>query len=115
MSRFFLGAETARIDFPDGEFVDVKEELTQADQDYVLNQMAHAEAVGNKAQVSMSLGRLALLERAIVAWSFHDDAGQSVSVTKENISSLRLKYRSKILEEVNRLNESALQFVIKND
>jgi len=114
MSQFFIGNETVRADFPDSEWVDIKAELTQADQDYILNQMAHAEAVGDKAQVSMSLGRMALLERSVVAWSFKEN-DIPVPVNKENISNLRLKYRTKVLEEVNRITELATQFVIKNE
>jgi len=113
MSKFFVENETKRITFPDGEWVDVKEEMTQADQDYILNQMTHAENLTGKASFSLSLGRLAMLERGIVAWSFTEN-GTPVPVTKENISCLRNKYRSKVLETINSLAESAGTFVSKN-
>ena len=113
MGRNFIGNETVKIEFPDGEWVDIKEELTQADQDFMLNQMAKAENIGGKAEVSMSLGRLALLECGVVAWSFVDD-GKPVPVSKEAISHLRTKYRGKLLEEMNRLYEAAAEFVVKN-
>lgn len=113
MSKFFVGNETTRVTFPDGEWVDVKEEMTQADQDYILNHMARAENLSGKASFSMSLGRMAMLERGIVAWSFTEN-GAPVPVTKENISNLRNKYRSKVLETINSLAESAGKFISKN-
>lgn len=109
MGEFFLDSEKVRIDFPDKNWVDVKAELTQEDQDYILDQMASASYDGKtQASISIGKGRLALLERTIIAWSFPEP------VTRENISRLRLKYRSKVLDEVGRLNEEAREFVSKN-
>ncbi len=108
MGEFFADSERVRVDFPDGQWVEIKEELSQGDQDYLLDQMAHAESGGKDTKITFSLGKLALLERSIVAWSFPD------LVNKENISRLRLKYRAKVLAEVNRLNEEAGEFIRKN-
>ena len=113
MGQFFVDGEVVKIAFEDGEWIDVKEELSQADQDYLLDQMAKAESIGKDAKISFSLGRLAMLERSIITWSFQID-GKPVPVTKDNISRLRLKYRQKVLEEVNRLNEQAGEFTRKN-
>jgi hypothetical protein len=103
MSEFFLDSETHRVEFPDGQWVDVKAELTQADQDYIMGQMA--QAAGNEIQ--LRLGQLPLLERSIVAWSFPEP------VTKENISRLRLRYRTVLLAEIDRLNTAAMEFARK--
>lgn len=108
MGEYFLDGEVVRISFPDKEWVDVKEEFTQEDQDYILNRMAKAQAKGQEAQVEMNLGRLAMLERAIVAWSF------SAELNAENISRLRNRYRSTVLEKVNALNEKATEFAKKS-
>ncbi|MET0039883.1 MAG: hypothetical protein ABW041_07055 [Dehalococcoides mccartyi] len=113
MSKFFVGDEVNRITFPDGEWVDVKEEMTQADQDYILNHMARGENLSGKATFSMTLGRMAMLERGIVAWSFTEN-GVPVPVNKENISCLRNKYRSRVLETINSLAENAGTFISKN-
>jgi hypothetical protein len=51
MSEFFLDSETHRVEFPDGQWVDVKTELTQADQDYIMGQMA--QAAGNEIQLRL--------------------------------------------------------------
>ncbi len=111
MGKFFSGGETYRVTFPDGEWIDVKQEFSQADQDYMLDQMAHAEATGKDAKLSFSLGKLAMLERGIVAWSFTGDSDKPVPVNRDTINTLRLRYRAKILEEINRLNEEAARFL----
>ena len=110
MSKYFQEDEVTRISFEDGSWVDVKQELTQADMDYITNKLMHAQGTvlagkgENKADIQMDFGRQALLERAIVAWSF------DVPVTPEHISALRLKYRSKVLAEASRLQSEAQQF-----
>ncbi len=113
MGRFFQDAETVRVTFPDGEWVDVKEELSQADQDYVLNQMAQAELSDKSSDVKLRFGKLALLERGIVAWSFAEDC-KPIPITPDTISRLRLRYRSPVLKELDRLDKAALEFLRKN-
>jgi len=108
MGEFFTDGEKVRIDFEDGQWVDIKEELTQYDQDFLLDRMARAESTGSEAKVTLSLGRMALMERAILAWSFPEP------VTPDNISRLRIRYRQRVLDEVNRLNEQAGEWVRKN-
>ena len=108
MGEFFLDAEKVRIDFPDSNWIDVKQELTQEDSDYILNQMARAEARSGKSTIVINLGKLALLERSVLAWSF------SEPINRENLSRLKVRYRIKLLEEINRLNEEAGEFVLKN-
>jgi hypothetical protein len=93
MSEGFSGTETVRISFPDGAWVDVKAELTQEDQDYILNLLGHVS--GQKVEVT--LGRMSLLERAIVSWSFDEP------VDHDHINTLRMKYRSKVLTELDKL------------
>jgi len=114
MGKYFIGNETKRISFEDGEWVDIKEELTQEDSDYILNQLAKASAVGDSkkpsASVEVNLGKLALLERAVVDWSFADEKGIKAPVTRDNLSKLRRKYRTRVLQEVNKLNEEAEAF-----
>lgn len=113
MGKYFLDDEKVRVEFKDGEWVDIKEELTQEDQDYIMNQMASAGQNGDKAKLQFKLGQMSLLERSIVDWSFADGETK-IPVTPENISRLRLRYRTKVLGEINRLSEVAGEFVRKN-
>ncbi len=107
MGKYFLGSETVRVTFEDSQWIDIKEELSQEDSDFIMNAMAKAEA-GAETKVEFNLGRLALLERSVVAWSFAED--KPVPVTRENISNLRVKYRAKVLSEIDRLNKEASEF-----
>lgn len=115
MGKFFLNGETHRIEFPDGEWVDIKPEFSQADLDYITAKMMQARVAvesGKKpeTQVDMVFGRQATLERGVLAWSFKDDAGQPVSLTSENLCNLRSRYRSQVLAEIDRLNSEAASF-----
>jgi len=113
MGEFFADSESVRIDFPDGQWVDVKEELSQADSDYIMSQMAKTEGEGVGLKPDIRLGQMPLLERSIIGWSF-TDKGQPIPVNQETISTLRVKYRSRVLAEINRLNITALDFILKN-
>ncbi len=112
MNEAFIDSETVRVDFPDGNWVDVKQELTQEDQDYILSQMTQGE-IKKDSQFSLKLGNLALLESFIVSWSFQD-GGKAIQVTRDTISNLKGKYRSLILSKINGLQETANEFVSKN-
>lgn len=104
MSEFFNEGEKVRVDFEDGCWIDIKEEMTQADQDYIMNAMA---AVQNTA-VSFNLGRLALLERCVLGWSFREP------ITKDNLSNLRRKYREVVLQRIDEQNSKPLEYIRKN-
>ncbi len=109
MSKFFIEQETTRVTFPDGEWCDVKSEFSQADLDFITDRLMQAKVDGKGSQLSMTFGKQATLERAIVAWSFVD-TDKPVPVNPENISNLRSKYRNKILREVDRLSAEANEF-----
>ena len=103
MSEFFQEpGDKVRIPFPDGQWCEVKPELTQGDQDYIITQLASAN--GKPTGEVQNLGSIWLLERTILAWSF------PLPVTRENISNLKQKYRGRILDTINRLNEEAREF-----
>ena len=99
MSEFFLDSETVRIAFHDGNWVEIKPELTQEDEDFIMSQP------GAKGGL---LPPMLVLERSIVKWSFDRE------VSKESISQLKRRYRAKVSAEVVRLNTEALEFVEKN-
>ena len=119
MSECFLESEKVRITFPDGpdgqdgNWVELKEELTQDDQDYIMTQMVKGKT-GEALKTKIEWGHLPLLERSIVDWSFTGKDGNKMPITKDNISSLRLRYRAKLLIEIDHLNTQAMEFVTKN-
>lgn len=101
MSEFFVESEVIRVSFPDENWVDIKQELTQEDQDYIVSKLAQPE---KDSKISFSFGRLSLLERSIIAWSFNQP------VNRDNISKLRQKYRNLILQEIDKRDAEATQF-----
>jgi hypothetical protein len=120
MGKYFQDKELFRVTFEDGQWVDVKQELSQEDDDYIKNQMFKAGVKSEtpdtkdtkelKPVVGIDFGKQALLERSIVAWSFVDDAGKPVPVAPQNISALRVKYRFRVIAEIDRLNKEATAF-----
>jgi len=100
----FIENETERVEFPDGNWVEVKAELTQEDQDFITNAMIKLK----ENEIDMKVGRMALLERMVVAWSFDRP------VNKANLSLLRRKYREPVLERIDKLNSSAFEYLVKN-
>jgi hypothetical protein len=110
MSKYFIENDTFRVNFDDGQWVDIKKELSQRDQDYIINAMTKNKNV-NAPNIEMSLGRQALLEVAVTAWSFTDDDNKSVPVNPDNLSNLRNIYRIKVLSEIDRLNTEANTFL----
>jgi hypothetical protein len=104
MSEFFIEDETEQIDYPDGNWIEVKSELTQRDQDYITNAMMSYKG----RELDVKIGRLALLERMVVKWSF------DAPVNADNLSKLRRKYREPVLERINELNNDAYDYLGKN-
>ena len=105
MNEYFIGVETVRVDFPDGQWVEVKSELTQEDQDIITNAMVKLK---ENRDMDLNIGRLILLERMVVSWSFPEP------ITRANLSRLRRKYRQPVLDRCDELNTAAWGYVTKN-
>ena len=105
MGKFFIDeSDKVRVSFPDGEWAEIKSEMSQEDSDYVMNKMAEATSKGDTPDIRFNLGKMALLERNVIAWSF------GVAVNKETISKLKNKYRKIILEAIDTANTEAKDF-----
>ena len=64
-----------------------------------------AQTNGQDSRLEMHVAKLDLMERSIVAWSF-----EGLELTRENISSLKRKYREMILVEIDRLDKESQTF-----
>ena len=107
MGKYTSDGETSRLKFPDGQWVDLKTEQTQEDRDFIVSNMVKisAQTDGKDSRLEMHVAKLDLMERAIVAWSF-----EGLALTRENISSLKRKYRELILVEIDRLDKESQTF-----
>ena len=103
MSKFLIDTTPVRLTFPDGEWVDLKKERSQADSDYIMSKMVKIS--GDRAEISLALGKLPTMERAIVGWSF------DVPVKPENVSNLQEKYRTLILAKIDELAKATPGFL----
>ncbi len=115
MGKYF-GSEPFRVEFPDGQWCEVKSEFSQADLDYITTKMMQAKVSTDgkekpETDIALVFGKQATLERAITAWSFQDEQGKAIPITPDNISDLRYKYRFILLKEIDRLNQEAGQFL----
>ena len=61
-------------------------------------------------KINLNLGKLPLLIRSIVAWSFAED-GKPIPVNPDTISRLRARYREPILTKIDELQTQAGQFL----
>lgn len=90
MSLFLIEGEVKRVEFPDGQWVEIREELTQAEAEYI-NEDA-------------SKGKVRLFEKSVKAWSF------PIPVSWDNFDKLRMKYRAGILKAMDTVYEEAMGF-----
>ena len=119
MSKFFIEkSDVFRVNLDDDQWVDIKKELNQADNDLIMSKMVTTKSEVNKKDprkpktvVSIELGKLPLMECSIVAWSFTNDDGSPAPINAENISNLRGQYRTKVLSEINRLTKESRGFL----
>ena len=104
MSEWFIENETEKVTFEDGVWIELKQELDQEDQDAIAGAMLKLKG----KDLEMQVGRLILLERMVLRWSF------DTPVNKSNLSKLRRKYREPVLDKINDLNSAAFEYVAKN-
>ncbi|MDD4984192.1 MAG: hypothetical protein PHQ43_00185 [Dehalococcoidales bacterium] len=103
--------EVDRIEPEPGEWVDIKRRMTYAD--HVALQESMFKVVVNKDNtdgqiavddIEVHTGKLTMLKRNIVAWSYKDAKGNPAPVTPQNIESLDVVTANNILTEIARRN-----------
>jgi len=97
---YFSRNETERLTFPDGQWVDLKRVPSQGDADYVAGRMFAA------GKPNLLAGRLPMMARMIVAWSFEED-GKPVPITEDMVDTLHPRYRNLIIDKINELTDKA--------
>jgi len=121
LSKFFIEeGETVKRDFPDGNSVQLRTELTQEARDRIKKALVEArteinpqgKTAGEKVKTSVGInpGQLQALEEYIAGWTFTEDGGKVVPVNRENINLLRTRYREMVITWVNELTAQAEAF-----
>ena len=130
MNKYFVDSEIAHVILsegtPDEAWVDVKALLSIGDQDTLSQKLLdvtldtsnpeglsrserkrRARQSGAALNASFKPSTVALLEVAIVAWSFADNEGNKIPVTAEWIAKLKPEWANQIEEEIDSRNPLA--------
>lgn len=101
MGKFFISQESARLDVGDGEWVEIKKELSFAESQKVIGAgVASVHAGENKRdeyKVDFEFMNVIKLETWIVDWSFTDDDKAKVPVSRSAICNLQPDLATKIV------------------
>lgn len=93
----FVSTETVRLDLSEGDWVDVKERLSYAEQLALSNASIVGTQVGGGFQVDMGRYRIKRLEMYLTDWNFTDAEGKSVPLTSAAIRHLDSETAEEIL------------------
>lgn len=85
----FVAPETVRIDLADGDWIEIKKELTVGEhRRYLASGFKRAASGGDEIEVDWGVRSLSLVEAYLVGWSARDKDGKPVSVTRQAIEKL---------------------------
>jgi hypothetical protein len=110
----FVTTATARLDLSDGDWVEIKRELSVGERKKLeaspMNSVRpgeHVKTDPNDVEMGLDWGRyyLVKLQVYIVAWSFEDASGKSVRVTADAINNLDSDTAEEIMEAINQHEE----------
>jgi hypothetical protein len=118
MNKYFVEEDTHRLTFDDGEWVDLKKEMSAGDQEKLQTALFQLDTQGvtdnregrraarrqDNIKVNFRPSYLPLLEINIQAWSFSNGNDEKVPLTRENIAKLKDPIASLIADEIDRLN-----------
>lgn len=109
MSKWFVDSrEVDRIHLEDGQWVDIKRRLSIGDMER-LEAVVLGVEFGKGAEVTGTLKpfRTALLQIAIVDWSFTDANGQKLPINRDTIGQMSMELAERLLDEINKRNPFA--------
>ena len=117
--KYFVDSEVDRITLEDGEWVDIKRKLSIGDQDSLGNRLMELEmdTQGTREErrrrrqsgefpgtAKFKPSTAALLEIAIMDWSFAYGDGVKVPVTPEMIGKMEPELANRLSEEIDQRN-----------
>lgn len=121
MNKYFVEEDTHRLTFDDGEWVDIKKEMSAGDQEKLQTALFQLDTQGitdnregrraarrqDNIKLNFRPSYLPLLEINIQAWSFSNGTNgtkEKIPLTRENIAKLKDPIASLIADEIDRLN-----------
>ena len=101
MSRCrFVEPDTRRLDLTDGDWLDVKVELTAGETRELFGRMRPYVTPGETNQLIAKEVAIARLVAYVVEWSFRDRAGKPVPVTSDTIDAVDMETFQEMLAAV---------------
>lgn len=84
----FVQPKIVRVPLSDGDFIDIKSELTAGEEREAYAYMCKSLVAGTPPQLDPERVELASLRAYIVGWSFTDTEGQPVAVSEDSMLSI---------------------------
>lgn len=107
MRSRFVKPFTDRLPLSDGDWLEVKRELTAGEQRRVFSNVVKTMVSGEKTELNPEhVGKTKILEY-VVAWSFVDDKGDPVPFSSSALDGLDLESFMEIMEAVDAHDEKA--------
>ena len=92
MSKWFVDPNTVRLDLSDGEWIEVKEELTYGEQQRLSNaamtRFQDASAATPRIELDFERYQVIRLKTWLVDWSAKGKDGKSIKITDESIRAM---------------------------
>jgi hypothetical protein len=88
----FVYDEVNRIEFDDGEWVDIKQRLSYGDVDSLL--------AGDSQALTEGKTSIPLLLTCITGWSFRDKDGEIAPIREDTVRQLDIRIASRLMREI---------------
>jgi hypothetical protein len=97
--RRFASVDTVRLDLSDGDWIDVKDELSYGERQVLMAAGVKRTGITDDTrsiEVDWSVLNIADMVLWLVDWSFTDDAGRPVAVSEASIRALSMETAAEI-------------------
>ncbi len=109
MSRCrFVQPEVVRLPLSDGDFLDVKKQLTAGEERQVFSRQIRAQGLGDKAQLDLDQVGKSKIVMYVLGWSFVDATGHPVPFSESALDNLDAESFSEIRDAVD-AHEAAVE------
>ena len=106
----FIGIGTTKLDLSDGDWIEVKDELSYGEQ-LELSNASFVGQEGFRAIIDMSRYHLLRMEKYIVDWNLKDAQGKSVEINRTTLALLS----QDAAEEINAALDAHIQAMSQPD
>lgn len=84
----FVTPETVRLDLTDGDWIEVKRDLTFAEREQITAAAFSPSVAGPEIGINWATAKIKRMLVWLVDWSFVDARGKSVAITQDSLGAL---------------------------